>query len=582
MIRIIKTLNRNNLRWQGVILLCVLLAAITAAGEVVNAHFMGLIGEAVGSYADMDRLIWFLALLAGITAIRAFAAMTSAFIMGRWQGRVGYKLRENFFKYFLHVPFDKFEKAGSGESMSIFSNDIPQATNFVTEGGVMLISSVLNFGIGLAYMIWLHPFYTLLFFAFLPVVAIIAFLASRPMGKFQENISKETANFNAIVKDSLQNVSTIASYSLEKTMEKRYLAAYDKLLKNVRFLCLAIIPLLLVSFMAMFGPVAFINAIAGIGVIDGNMTLAEFIAFTAIAMQVAGFLMMLANSIGQLAQLGAGAKRLNENTSEAVEDLHIGSLLDADTSRTISFKNVTFSYGDDLPNVIDDVSFDIAPGLHVAIVGGSGSGKSTLLKLLMGIYKPNAGEIIFGGKNIADITLENLRNNFAYVPQDSFLFPESIGRNIAANDENIDKKKLEKAAFDAGILDYINALPDKFDGILAESSENISGGQRQRIAIARAFYKDAPVILLDEATAALDPLTEAGILNRLDEVTKGKTALMVAHRAKAIAACDCIIVMDGGKISGMGTHEELLASNAIYRNLYDMRDAEAEADTDAE
>ena len=558
-------------------LFCVLLAAVTAIGQVVNAHFTGLIGETVGMYEDMNRLTWFLLLLAGITAIRAIAAMLSALVMGRWQGRAGYGLRANFVKYFLHVPFAKFEKAGSGESLSIFSNDIPQATNFITEGGLMAISSVLNFGIGLAYMIWLHPFYTLMFFAFLPVVAIVAFLASRPMSKLAEAISKEQANFNAIVQDSLQNVSTIAAYSLEETMEMRYLAVYDKLLKLVRYLCFAIVPLVLVSFMAMIGPVAFINAIAGMGVIEGNMTLAEFIAFTAIAMQVSAFLMMLANSIGQLARLGAGAKRLNENTAETVEDLHSGESFIADASPAISFKNIVFSYGEDLPNVLDGISFDIAPCSRVAIVGGSGSGKSTVLKLLMGIYEPTSGEITLGGKNIADLSRASLRDSFAYVPQDSFLFPESIGKNIAASSETVDNAQLEKAAADAGILDFINTLPGRFDGVLSESADNISGGQRQRIAMARAFYKDAPVILFDEATSALDPATEAGILDNIDRVAAGKTVIKVAHRAAAIASCDSIIVMEAGKIAGIGTHEELLASSQVYRNLYEVR-AESEAE----
>ena len=569
-IRIFTTLKRNNLRWRAIMLFCVLLAAITAVGQVINAHFTGLIGETVGMYEDISRLTWLLLLLAGITVIRAVAAMLSALVMGRWQGRAGYGLRANFVKYFLHVPFAKFEKAGSGESLSIFSNDIPQAVSFITEGGLMVVSSVLNFGIGLAYMIWLHPFYTLMFFAFLPVVAIVAFLASRPMGKLTEAISKETANFNAIVKDSLQNVSTIAAYSLEETMERRYLDVYDKLLKYVRHLCFAIIPLLLVSFLAMMGPVAFINAIAGMGVIDGNMTLAEFIAFTAIAFQVSAFLMALANSIGQLATLGAGAKRLNENTAEAIEDIQSGEVISADASPAISFKNVVFSYGEDLPNVLDDISFDITPRSRVAIVGGSGSGKSTVLKLLMGIYEPTSGDITLGGKNIAKLSRVSLRESFAYVPQDSFLFPESIGMNIAAG-STIDNAKLEKAASDAGILDFINTLPGKFDGMLSESSDNISGGQRQRIAMARAFYKDAPVILFDEATSALDPATEAGILDNFDNVATGKTVIKVAHRAAAIATCDSIIVMDGGKIAGIGTHEELLANNDSYRNLYEVR-----------
>ena len=216
----------------------------------------------------------------------------------------------------------------------------------------------------------------------------------------------------------------------------------------------------------------------------------------------------------------------------------------------MAFENVNFAYADDAPDVLRAVSFEIPAGSKVAIAGSSGSGKSTILKLLLGLYEPTSGKIRVLGNDAAAIGKYTLRDSFAYVPQDSFLFPVSIGENITGKNDisHQEQARLEQSCRDAGILDFINGLPEKFDSILSESAENISGGQRQRIAMARAFYKDAPIILFDEATSALDPTTEAGILETLESAAKEKTVIMAAHRAAAKAFCDTVITLEGGKI----------------------------------
>jgi len=191
------------------------------------------------------------------------------------------------------------------------------------------------------------------------------------------------------------------------------------------------------------------------------------------------------------------------------------------------------------------------------------------LKLLLGLYEPQSGNIFISGKNINVLSKTALRAHFAYVPQDNFMFPESIGENIlCVNPGSRDKSKLEESCRNAGILDFINGLPDKFGTVLSESAENVSGGQRQRLAIARAFYKDSPAVLFDEATSALDPVTVEGILNTFEALMENRTVLMAAHRVKAIAACNTIIVMEAGKIVGTGIHEELINDNAVYASLY--------------
>ena len=562
------TLKKNEMRFWGFLLFYIVLASAVAVSAVFMERVTGDMSQAALDF-DVNTLLQFLLVLTGIMAVRAISSSLSALFLGRFAGNAGHKFRENFGKYFLHMPFAKFEAAGSGESLSIYSNDVPAAVRFVSEGGMRMIGDILSLIASFVFMLTVNVFFTLIFFATFPVLVVLQVVISGPLQKRSKVMSEETANFNAVVNDSLQNVSTIAAYSLEEVLEKRYISVYENFMTAAKRFAQAMLPLVMVGILASLTPIVLVNILAAFSVIDGNMNIAQFIAFTGVATVAGQWLMMLSQVLAQVQEMAAGAKRFNENTADAPEVLNGGEKIDTTSSVGISFDNVSFRYTEDGPLALDKVSFNIAPGSRVAFVGGSGSGKSTVLKLLLGLYEAEEGNIEISGKNISTISKKSLRDAFAYVPQDSFLFPESIGENISLEKNTSDKKRLENACSDAGILEFINSLPNKFDSVLSESAENISGGQRQRIAMARAFYKNAPVIMFDEATSALDPATEASILDSFESVSKGKTVVMVAHRVRAIAACDTVIVMDAGKISAIGSHEELLIKSEIYKNLYE-------------
>jgi ABC-type multidrug transport system fused ATPase/permease subunit len=573
-VRIIKTffatLHKNGVRFRGFLLTYVIISAIVAIAMVLMDRITGEMGEAAHNF-DLQTLLWFLVLLTGVSAVRAVAAAASALMMGRYQGRTGYRFRANFTRYFLHVPFSKFEKAGSGESLSIYSNDVPRAVNFVAgpDGMLMMFASVMNVVAAFVFMLTINATLTLIYFAAFPVLAIMQIVISMPMQKRQRANLEARAKFNAVVNDSLQNTSTIIAYGLEDVMERRYLDTYQEFMATIRAFVLVSLPLIVIGQFVSLIPMILLNMMAAGAAIDGNLSIAEFIALTAVAVIAADSLLMLSQQLSWVQTNLAGAKRFNESTAEAVEDLNDGGKFGNEKSAAISFENVSFSYGDeeDAALALDDVTFNIAAGSKVAFVGGSGSGKSTVLKLLLGLYAPVSGKIAISGQDAAGMSKGGLRDIFAYVPQDSFLFPRSIGENISPGGAG-DAARLEKACRGAGIWDFVQSLPDKFNGVLTEGSENISGGQRQRIALARAFYKDAPVILFDEATSALDPATEADILESLNDAAADKTVIMVAHRAAATRVCDVVILMDGGKISAIGTHEELLATSEVYQNLH--------------
>ena len=572
-VRIIKaffgTLNKNGMRFRGFLLAYVLISAVAAAAMILDPIIRGEMGEAAHNF-DMDTLLWFLVLLTGVSAVQAIAAAASALMIGRYQGKAGYKFRQNFVRYFLHVPFGKFEKAGSGESLSLYSNDVPRAVNLVAgeNGMLMMFASVLQVSAAFIFMLTINVPLTLIFFGMFPVLAVMQIVISMPIQKRQKAMLEASEKFNAVVNDSLQNTSTIIAYSLEDVMERRYINTYKEFMQAMRAFALAFLPLVMIGQLVSFTPIVLLHIMAANATIGGTMSIAEFIGLTSISLIAGSSLLMLSQMLSWVQTGVAAAKRFNENTAEVVEDLNDGSKPVKTAQPAISFENVSFSYidGEDAPLALDGAGFTIAPGSKIAFVGGSGSGKSTVLKLLLGLYAPQSGKITISGQDAADMSKCGLRDIFAYVPQDSFLFPESIGENIALGSKN-NAAQLEKACRDAGIWDFVQSLPGKFDGVLSEGSENISGGQRQRIALARAFYKDAPVILFDEATSALDPATEAGILESLNAAAADKTVIMVAHRPAAIAACDAVVLMDGGKVAAVGSHEELIASNELYQNL---------------
>ena len=582
-----KILKHHNQRYKVFLFLYLALAIIAAVAELAQIRLTGEMSQAAAIDQDTAMLLQFLVIVSGIVFIRAIVSAISVLYIRRYRGHVGYRFRDNFAKHFLRKPFSALEQSNTGESLSVYSNDLPMATDLIINGGIQMIVDFTTLIITFVYMLTLTIPYTLILFASFPLLAGMQVLIAMPIQKRQQRRLKAQADFTAIVNDSLQNTSTIAAYSLEDVMHKRCAIAQKTVINTLRQYILAFAPLVIAGMMASFAPLIIVVAVSSRSVINGSMSLAQYVAFISLASQAGSWLGGLSQRLNSLQTGAAGAKRLLDTVGGKEESLEGGGPLHNGTEAAVDFKNITFSYelrkGEadateetaEKPPTLDSINFRISKGERVALVGGSGSGKSTVLKLLLGLYTAQNGQISVLGTDINNISLETLRNSFAYVPQDSFLFPESIGANITGETEITDMPKLEKACSDAGILEFIKNLPDQFNSVLNESAENISGGQKQRIALARAFYRNAPIILFDEATSALDPSTEAAVLKSFDCLASDKTIIMVAHRLKAIDFCDTIILMDSGKIAAIGTHSELLTNSPIYKNLYEMQNKEA-------
>ena len=543
------TLGKNKVPFKGFLVYYIMASLILSVSYVVGQIFLGEMGQAAYQF-DTVAIMNFLLMFSAIMVVRAVISALKAFMLRRFRGNVEYSFRVNFARFFLRQPFAKIEKLGSGKNLSAFVNDIPEAVELVSSGMFGILADFMLLIVVVAYMFHMNWLYTLIFLASFPVLVMLQIAVSLPIEKIAERALEEKSEFNAVVNDSLQNTATVIAYDLEEELENRYVLAYKK------YYAVSLRAGRMESLIEGFGfilsglPLVVLFIAPGFSVVNETMFISEFLVYTGLGLMATTWLMDLGGTLAGIGIMAAGAKRLNALFVGGEENLCKEQGLSANGSIAVVFNNVCFAYTDNALDVLHSVTFEISQGSKVAFVGSSGSGKSTILKLLLGLYEPKEGTIKVLGNNTAGLDKNSLRDCFAYVPQDSFLFPVSIGENITGKStvSPQEQTKLEKSCRDAGILDFIQNLPNKFDSVLLESAENISGGQRQRIALARAFYKDAPIILFDEATSALDPTTEAEILKTLESATKDKTVIMVAHRIAARAFCDRVITLEGGRI----------------------------------
>ena len=543
-----------------------LLALVGAAANVIQAVIIGdLSGYA--SVGEIDAILALIGFIAIIGVIRAITSMLTALVQGRFNASTGYTFRTNFAKSFLSRPFAKISQLKSGEAMSVYSNDLPGTVRLFANGWVGLLGEIVGLIILIVYMVMLYPFLTFIFFISFPVLMALQIFVSGPIQKYEKKRLEAIEKNNAIALDSLQNTSVITAYSLENHMEKRYMDSFKHYITASRNRVLAFLILIIASIVASMTPTFIIMIFLSRAVIFNNMPFADAIAFFILAEGASNFLTMLGQMVNRIQGGTAAAKRFNATLDCEDENINIGSDIKSYDGVAFSFNNISFTYEQAEKPAVSNINFQIQKGTKTAIVGASGSGKSTMLKLLLGVFEPSEGNINVFGQDIKSISKSALRKSYAYVPQDSFLFPESIGENIICTSEQ-NAERLRKACTDAGILEFINSLPERFNSILAESADNVSGGQKQRIAMARAFYTHAPVILFDEATSALDPVTENEVLKSFENLSKDTTIVMVAHRARAISFCDNIIVMDNGQVSAIGTHDELMENSQVYKTLY--------------
>lgn len=562
----------GNHRWKFYIGLIFLL--FTGATALAFPKLMGMLIDCVKN-KDNNQANMIAGGLIVILFLQSIFSFFRLYLFVNFTENTLANLRLSLYSNLVKLPMSFFSQKRVGELNSRISSDITQIQDTLTStiaeflrqfiliiGGVLLLA---NESIKL----------TLLMLSVVPLVAVAAVIFGRFIRKYSKNVQDKVAESQVIVEETMQGISIVKAFANEWYEIARYNGKIKEVVK------IAIKGGKYRGYFASFIIFCLFGAIVAVvwyGVrlsISGEMSVGQLISFVLYSTFVGASFGGIAELYAQIQKAIGATERVFELLDESPEK--INSVQNATETPKIkgnvTFKNVAFSYHSRKEiKVLKDVSFTANFGQKIAIVGPSGTGKSTIASLLLRFYNIDEGEILVDGKNIYDFDLENLRGNMSIVPQDVILFGGTIRENIAYGKPNATEEEILTAAKQANAYNFIESFPEKFETIVGERGIKLSGGQRQRIAIARALLKNPSILILDEATSSLDSESEKLVQEALEILMEGRTSIIIAHRLSTIRSADQILVLDKGKITEQGTHQELIAlENGIYKNLSNLQ-----------
>lgn len=521
--------------------------------------------EGSGNLVFWSGLVVAAGVIAGLfTAMRRWYAFRES----RW---IETRLREQIFSHLLKLHVGYHDKMQTGQLMSRASSDLQQLQAFV----VMIPITLSNLAMLIAVVVLLiasQPMLAMFALAPLPIVNVMASRFSRQIHPAVLAVQQEQAQLATVVEESVSGVRVIKGFGAEQVQARKLKTEADDIW-NVSLVAAKIRSKFLPALDLL--PSIGLIAVLGIGghrVINGQMTVGDLVKFNAYITMLIWPLRNLAMTVALAQRASVALVRVDEVLSApslVIDPLSPTSLPSTSSDRPVGeviFDETVFSYEGASP-VINHLSFSIRPGQAVALVGATGSGKSTVVRLLNRFHDVQQGSIRLDGIDVRQLTLTDLRSAIGIVFEETFLFHDSVADNIAFSRPNAGPDVIERAARLAGAHDFIMELPEGYQTILGERGYSLSGGQRQRIAIARAIVSDPRVLVLDDATSAVDPSKEHEIREAMATVMKGRTTIVIAHRPGTIALADTVILLDEGRAVAVGTHEGLLADNERYRQV---------------
>ncbi|MDQ3923943.1 MAG: ABC transporter ATP-binding protein/permease [Actinomycetota bacterium] len=508
--------------------------------------------------------------LAGAALLRGLFQFLQGYLAERASQGVAYDLRNDLFAKIERLGFGYYDQVETGQLVTRLTSDVEQIRTFVGSGVVQLAAAVVMLLGTTALLLWTEWRLALMALSIVPVIFVLLLRFVRRIGPLFREVQQTLGRLNSVLQEDLAGIRVIRTFVREDYEGARYRSVNNELLdRNLETVRTFSNNFPFVFLVANFGTLIII-LFGGLQVIGGSLTIGELVAFNTYL----GFLLFPILTIGflaaQISRAGASSQRVFEvlDAPLEVQDKPDAMPLPPLSCR-VEFDGVSFRYPGSERDTLHDISFVAEPGQTVAILGTTGSGKSTLVNLIPRFYDVTEGSVRLDGHDVRDVTLSSLRSQIGVVLQSSLLFSGPMRDNIAYSRPDASREEVEAAARAAQADEFIRALPDGYDTVIGERGIGLSGGQRQRIAIARALLVDPRLLILDDSTSAVDAETEAAIQESLDRMMREghRTVFVIAQRISTVRDADLILVLDGGEIAAMGTHEELLSTSELYNEI---------------
>jgi ATP-binding cassette subfamily B protein len=569
--------------WRGGIALAVACGLGWSFGKVsIGLLVKRAIDE--GIEADDSAALWrwtiSLGVVAVVSALFVGFRRYAAFRAGRG---IEARLRERMFAHLQRLHFAFHDRVQTGQLMSRANTDVEQIQLFVVLIPLTISNAVTVVSVTVV-LLTIDPLLTLLALGSLPILNVLATRFSRRLHPYVMGIQRESAELASVVEETVAGVRVIKGLGAEAVQAARLQQEADDVFAQAMGAAG-----LRSRFVPAFELLPNLGLIAVLGygghqVLNGDLSLGALVAYNVYVAMLVWPLRMLGMIVAQAQRAEASAERVREilATEPAVADpAHAvalpsvarpsGSARD-DGVGELRFEQVSFRYGDDGPPVLDGFDLVVRPGESMAVVGATGSGKTTVARLIPRFYDVDGGRVLLDGVDVRDLRLRDLRRAVGLVFEDTFLFSDTVAANIAFADPDAPVEAIERAARLAGAHDFVRNMDDGYATRIGERGYSLSGGQRQRLAIARAILADPRVLILDDATSAVDPTKEHEIRASLAQVMQGRTTIVIAHRPATIALADRVVLLDQGRVAADGTHADLLATSQRYREVLAMRD----------
>lgn len=556
-------------KYNKELILAITCCAFEAVFELLIPLIMAKIVDVGISNGDISYTIKLGALMVCFALISLSLGLGAArFAAVAGQG-LGAEIREAEYKKIQTYSFKNIEKFSTASLVTRLTTDITAIQNTVTIAIKLLVRAPMMLICAYVLSVLISPKLSLIFLVSMPILVIaISLIIKNAKPKF-ESMQKKIDNINTVVQENLIGVRVVKSFVRAKKEKEKFSKSNNDLF-NISERAFGLIVLNLPIMQGVvFASIIAILWFGGNMVNAGTLTVGELTSFFTYSFQILMSLMMISMVLMMVSRSVASAERIIEVLEEEPDIIDPANPVMKVNNGDIEFKNVDFKYEDDSDELnLSNINLKIKSGQTVGIIGGTGSAKTSLVQLIPRLYDVCNGEVLVGGVNVKDYHIETLRNEVAMVLQKNTLFSGTIKENLKWGNENATDEQIEAACKAACVDEFIDRLPGKYDMVLDQGGVNVSGGQKQRLCIARAILKQPKVLILDDSTSAVDTATDAKIRKAFAEDLGDTTKIIIAQRVVSVCDADLIIVMDDGKVSAMGTHEELMKTSDIYKDVY--------------